>query len=460
MGIHIKYWVLFLFVSITQSCRKFIEVDPPIDKLNAGVVFKNEVTATSAVLGIYSNMMGATFPVISTGGVTVYTGLSADEFYNSNISDVATSEFTDNALLPNNSVLFNDFWIKGYNIIYHTNGCIAGLENNIEISAALKDQLLGEALITRSFIYYYLVNLYGALPLLLNTDYIENGKIPRTPESEIYDHIISDLKKARELLSVDYPSSGRVRPNKWTATAFLARIYHYLGQWDLAEHEATSVINSGIYSLESNLNDVFLAGSNEAIWQLMPVTSGYNTTEGRILVPSTSATTVPKYLLTNYLLNAFEPGDKRKDSWVGSKTVLGETYYFPYKYKIWDYGQPVTEYYMVFRLAELYLNRAECYTHQEKLTEAKNDLNIIRHRAELSDTPANTVDELLAAIYNERRIELFAEWGHRWFDLKRTKKSTEVLAPIKPGWQASDTLYPIPSGEILKNRFLTQNPGY
>ena len=160
------------------------------------------------------------------------------------------------------------------------------------------------------------------------------------------------------------------------------------------------------------------------------------------------------------MVNAFEVGDQRKDSWVASKTVEGQTFYYPFKYKIAEYGEPVTEYYMIFRLAEQYLIRAECYAHQGKIDEAKKDLNIIRERAGLPTETATTNEELLVAIAHERRVELYAEWGQRWFDLKRTQKATEVLAPIKPAWEPGDTLFPIPLEEILRNPSLTQNEGY
>jgi hypothetical protein len=68
---------------------------------------------------------------------------------------------------------------------------------------------------------------------------------------------------------------------------------------------------------------------------------------------------------------------------------------------------------------------------------------------------------LLLAVEKERQLELFTEWGHRWFDLKRTQRSTAVLGPIKgANWQVTDTLYPIPSDAIRTNINLTQNEGY
>jgi hypothetical protein len=92
---------------------------------------------------------------------------------------------------------------------------------------------------------------------------------------------------------------------------------------------------------------------------------------------------------------------------------------------------------------------------------AESDINTIRHRAGLPDTTINNVQEAMRIIANERKLELFTEWGHRWFDLKRWNIVTEVLAPLKPGWTANDTLYPIPRDEMNKNPFLKpQNQGY
>jgi len=58
-------------------------------------------------------------------------------------------------------------------------------------------------------------------------------------------------------------------------------------------------------------------------------------------------------------------------------------------------------------------------------------------------------------------VELFAEWGHRWLDLKRTGSADSVLYSLKaPNWQSTDSLYPIPQTEIQNDPQLTQNAGY
>lgn len=455
-----KYLILLVFLlHASSSCRKFIEPAPPIDRLSSEVVFKDVETATSAVIGIYANMM-TTSPFIGSGGVTIYTGLSSDELYNTNTSNATLSEFTNNAISPGNSVVVANFWQEGFNIIYHANACIEGLENNTYLQIPVRDQLLGEAYLSRAFIYYYLVSLFGDIPLILKTDYLETQKATRTESASVYVQIITDLKNAQALLRTTYPTNERVRPNKWAASALLARVFLILGQWELAEKESSSIISSSEYSLEPDLNNVFLASSSEAIWQIMPIVEGVNTTEGLTFVPVSWSSGPPSFSLTSYFLNAIETDDLRKNSWVASKTVQGQDYYYPFKYKIGEYGMPLKEYYMFFRLAEQYLIRAESFAHQGKIDESKNDLNVIRTRAGLSETVAGTAEELLTAIAHERRIEFFCEWGTRWFDLKRTKKSTDVLSPIKPGWQPTDTLYPIPIREIKYAPSLTQNPGY
>jgi hypothetical protein len=96
---------------------------------------------------------------------------------------------------------------------------------------------------------------------------------------------------------------------------------------------------------------------------------------------------------------------------------------------------------------------------------AMADVDKIRERASLpkiSDTnPGIGQDDLLNAIDQERRFELFTEWGHRWLDLKRRKIVGDVLSPIKTDWTSDDELYPIPALEFSRNPKLgLQNPGY
>lgn len=459
-----KYRNIILFtllmlvqMALLHSCKKFVEVENPADQLNSDVVFTDSSTATSAITGIYSEML-TNRNLFSNSAVTLYTGMSADElyYYTPGLKD----EFTHNQITPANHVnIDNSFWKPAYKNIYAANLAIEKLAQSQSLSASLKNQLTGEAKLIRAFCYFQLANLFGDVPLATASKYTENVSSPRAPVAAVYSQIISDLLDAQNLLPADYTTGERVRPNKWTAAALLSKCYLYTGNWQKAEAEATGIINSGQYSLETDLNNVFLNSSTEAIWQLIPVRPGFNTYEGLEILPI-SAFSSPTYLVTTELRNAFETGDNRKVAWIKSRVFNNDTLYYPFKYKVPN-STVLTEYYMVFRLAEQYLIRAEAAINQNKISDAQADINMIRTRAGLANTVASDAPSLKMAIEQERRIELFSEWGNRWYDLKRTGRANVVLAGLKGAdWQPTDTLWPIPQPEINLNPSLTQNPGY
>jgi hypothetical protein len=295
----------------------------------------------------------------------------------------------------------------------------------------------------------------------LTPDWNKTYLLPRTTKSKVYEQIIADLKDAQNLLANDYSFAGneKVRANKLAATALLSRVYLYNQQWTDAEAQATVVINSGAYMLNSDLNHVFLKNSSEAILQFQPS----RTQHPFGVMEQYLMTVAPIFYLTTDFVNAFEPLDKRKSAWTNTTQLSNTTVFYPFKYKISNgaSGGNIPEYYTVLRLAEQYIIRAEANARLNKIPEAKSDLDTIRIRAGLAITSANDQPSLLFAIEKERRIEFFAEWAHRWFDLVRTDRANTVLGAIKGNtWQTTDQLFPIPISEIRRNPNLTQNPGY
>lgn len=446
---------------ITPSCEDFVDIDPPITEVISETVYSDDQTAIAAVRGIYAELMLGSFARGGLTSVTVLNGLSADELLDFTGLNEQT-QFVGNNLNANNSII-SSLWTEGYTIIYYANSVLNGLNNSTGVTGPVKSQLEGEALFIRAFFHFYLTNLYGGIPLITSTDFRVNTAVTRDPQSDVYQQIIEDLLRAQELLSADYSFSDgeRVQPNRFAVSALLARVYLYLGDWSNAEIQASSVIdNSGLFELESDLNNVFLANSTEAIWQLRPVIPGRNTAEAEIFINPSG--TVPFNLaLANELANAFESGDERRSNWVDTVMANGTVYHHPYKYKVNLPDEPLTEYSMVLRLAEQYLIRAEARAQQGNIGDAQQDLNVIRNRAGLDNTTASDQASLLPAIEQERRVELFAEWGHRWLDLKRTDRVNVILPnlPIKD-WQPTDGLYPIPLTEREVNDNLTQNDGY
>jgi hypothetical protein len=478
---------LLMFLLITQiSCNKLVEVDSPVTSLTSDNVYTNDVTASSVFIGLYA-ALGTNSPLraFSVNSISLISALSADEltlFGGSANYNTALVQYYLNKLTPGNAttqsqVIWNDFFTK----IYTLNIALEKLTASDNLTTTVRRQLIGEAKFMRAFFYFYLVNLYGDVPLIITSDYRINSSLPRTPKAQVYEQLIKDLQEAQELLSGTYVGADainftaeRTRPVKWAAAALLARAYLYTGDWKNAEEQASTVIsNKALYDTVS-LNNVFLKNSKEAIWQLQPVNTGWNTEDARVFVlPPTGPTSSMSdegypVIISKDLLTAFESGDKRRSNWLGNVVVSSgtgnETYYFPYKYKSASLNSPVTEYVMVLRLGEQYLIRAEARAQQNNLSNAKDDLNLIRARAGLGGFTGSDKETILSAILHERQIELFSEWGHRWLDMKRTANVNAIMtaaAPIKgTTWNSNWQLYPIPLYDITINPNLEQNQGY
>lgn len=447
---------LTFLLSLMMGCEEFVAIDPPTTQITEPTVFTSDATAQAAVMGVYSKMMESE-DLFTSGrnSITTLAGLSSGELvnYDNNSTKVL---YANNQL---NATATISLWSDMYKIIYFANAAIEGLQKSNEISVNLKNQLLGEMFFVRAYCHFYLVNLFGEIPIVTTTDYRKNNQLHRSPVSEGYDQIVNDLKQAQGQLSADYSYSDgeRTRPNKWAATAMLARVYLYREDWANAEMQATAVIANLDFALESDLNNVFLANSKEAIWQLKPVFPGYNTFDGTAFILESEPNVVA---LSEQVINDFELNDGRGNAWVGTLIAGGNNYYYADKYKI-RVGFEVKEYLMILRLAEQYLIRAEARAHQNKLPEASEDINLIRSRAGVTPSSASSQQQVLSETENERRIELFCEWGHRWLDLKRTKRIDAVRSPLNPLWETTDALYPIPESEIGNNPNLgPQNPGY
>lgn len=458
-----RYTFLFagLLIAGVESCDKLLEVPLPPENTSIDQVFSDSASAVAGVSGIYNQMITNGF--FEWSGVSYYTARSADDAkFNRSIDYFAL----DSLLYTNSEIKF--MWDEGFNSLWSINTCIGGLQSANKLSASLHNQLLGELFFCRAFENFYLVNCWGdALPLITTPDLQLNRVAKSVPRQMVYDQIISDLIQAQQLLINSYAGNGRVRPNRLAAKALLARVYLYQNRYSDAIAQATEVIASNFYLPLPTPASVFLKDSPEAIWQLMPsIGSGVTGAVADVSLYQRLATS-----LTPQLLASFEPGDLRKQAWVVNNVVSGVTYITANKYK--DKGftgnTTPTEYYMVLRLAEQYLIRAEAYSRLGQTGSAIADLNVIRTRASVPPLPVSlTQQQCMSAVEQERRVELFTEWGHRWFDLKRwpgianpnLTRADEVLGTIKRDWQSTDQWYPVPQPELQANPFLRQNPGY
>jgi hypothetical protein len=464
-----SYKMIFVLVALlaVNGCKKALQVSFPSNSIYASQVFSNDSLTLDVVTGIYATMPGSS-PLDGSNSIYLELGLAADELDNHYPDPALLSIYTD-AFSP----LESNFWDYFYEQLYSCNSVINDSPvAQFATARALRRQAVGEAFFLRAFFLFYATNLYGDVPIPTSTDYRINNVLTRSPQAAVYAQIISDLTAARALLTSNYLDGRgnrtiyRTRPNQGAAMALLARAQLYTGDWAGAEASADTLIAAGAqYVLSTDLNQVFLANSPEAIWQLAPIGNRISTSAAITFILSGTFDDGSPAAMSPFLFNAFEPGDLRESKWIGQDTMAAVVYNYPYKYK----GTPnnstvVPDYFTVMRLAEQYLIRAEARARQGDLAGAAADLNQLRSRAGLPGTTASGLAQFLSAIAHERQVELFTEFGDRWFDLKRTG-ALDTLMPLveshKGGiWNSYDSLFPIPASEIQVNPNLTQNPGY
>ncbi|WP_281777725.1 RagB/SusD family nutrient uptake outer membrane protein [Croceibacter atlanticus] len=448
--------LLLLLLLCFTSCEDFVEVDTPNYLLSGETIFSDSKTVEAAMVNIYAQLRNNVLLTGDTQGLSNLLGQYTDEldYYSSN--SLPEEAFYNNALLASNPTI-EELWNGSYNQIYAANAILEGVGGSSFFTPEEKGLFIGEAKFIRGLIHFYLMQLYGEIPYITNTDYNENKTVKREPLESLYIKISTDLKEAINLLPETDPSGEHVRPDKRTAKALLARMYLYAKNWTEAEQWASDVIGSSQW--ETAVENVFLKESPSTLWQFQPGFEGTNTLEARTFIFET--TPPPARAVTTGLIDAFETDDARKINWLREVTDGTHTWYHPHKYKQQAGDGSNVEYSIVMRLAEQYLIRAEARANLGNAIGAQDDINKIRQRAGLNATTASTTAELLEAILNERRVEFFTEHGHRFFDLKRTTMLNTTLESVKPGWENTDRVFPIPEKELLVNpNLLPQNPGY
>ncbi len=444
--------VFFFFLSCS-----FTETDTPESQLAGEAVYRDTRTASAAIMNCYAQMREKGIFTGNPDGMSNLLGNYADELDHYGLAESAAQDFHAHSIVSTNSTVLS-WWNDTYNLIYNANALFEGVTRSASITAPDRDRLLGEALFVRALCHFYLANLFGDIPYITTTDYTANTITSRQPVNTVYGKITTDLLEAQRLIPDAYTNNQKVRPNKATATALLARVYLYAHNWQQAAECASVVIGNAAYQLEPNPAKPFLRGASSTIWQLHPGTTGSNTFEARTFIITETPPTISA--LSPHVLDAFGPGDLRRDNWVSSIEGESGTFYYPYKYKQRGLTTTSQEYTIMLRLPEQYLIRAEARAKMGDMPGAQSDLNTIRNLYGLENTTAETIPGLLSAILHERRIEFFTEFGHRWFDLKRTGNAA-TLSAIKPGWTSNDVLFPIPEMEMIVNPNLRpQNPGY
>lgn len=438
------------------ACESLVEIDEPTNQLGTPQVFEDLQTANATLAGLYaavrdnSVLCGAGYRSPATLLDSYADNLDCHNNDQNGVMDIYLNQQQES----NSNI--EAIWTTAYQQVYYANAIIYGAENSAALSDDDKQRIMGEALLIRSLIYFYLQQLFGDLPYTTSLDYEYNRSISRTAADLVLEQLVGDLQQAAVLLEDAYRDAGRIYPNRKTAQVLLARIHLLRKEWTAALQLADTILQSDLYQPEPDLNEVFHNTGKHIIWQLKPKNEGDAVWEATFYYFSDAAPRA--YTLTDDLTAVFADNDLRKQAWMAETNFNGQSWYRPYKYK--NLSGNTTEYSIVFRLEEVYFIKAEALAGLERYDEALPWLNATRERAGLLALNALSGDAFTNELLEEKRREFFAESGHRFLDLKRHGRLNNLSA-VKPNWEEYKQVWPLPLNELLLNsRLAPQNPDY
>lgn len=440
------------------------------------------------------------------------------------------------SISPSNDpgALYNFYYFK-YQNINSANIAIAKIPGS-SISEADKNLLIGQAKFFRAYSYWELVQNFGDVVLYTQPLSTTELNVQRAPKSEVYQQIIADLKDAALKLPVKWTGNNVGRVTSYACKALLARTYLFMQDYKNAYAYADTVIKQGGYTLEPNFVNIWSCANHNGVESIFEIQTNpeqlysvgnrfsvVTNARGEIWPTEQAANTMDGWgwcVPTSNLERAYiSEGDSVRlnstiirmglpvygDEVDNPKYLFDDTknkscrtwrkLYVPISVRKTltnkDGHVPLDQ--ILIRLGEMYLTRAEAAYFLNDPTQALADINTLRARVKLGEKKGLSGNNLLQAIWKERRLELAGE-GMRLYDLRRQidpvqKKAmiAVVMGPSGSFVQYNDTctdhyekihvneasnkganfkegkneLWPIPQTEIDRSGGkLSQNPGY
>lgn len=400
----------------------------PTDSISAEEAIKNESDLVNAIYGCYDALQSGNYygrlyiAIIEIGSDNAYNGGSILEY----------GQFNKNNVHADN-IYLEAFWAAPYIAINRCNTAIYYANLLSGLDAEIKNEYLAELRFLRALNYYNLSRFFKEIPLKLEPTFSEEDlNVPLSEQSAIYKQILNDLNFANDKIGKTHPFFA----TDLAVKTLLAKVNLELKNYSEAIVYADIVINSNKELLDNYENLFIIEGNSESIFELS--FTELLSDKNRLAEYCFPSNLGGRYEIApdNSLLDLFEESDVRRNLFKGT---------IPYCNKYENITSGDDNVY-IFRLAELYLLRAEARARSNgNLSLIRNDINTIRNRAGLTSTYTSSYSELLQIIENERRLE-FAFEGHRWFDLVRTDRASEVLNISKNKYY-----FPIPLSEINTN---------
>ena len=494
--LHLKFFTLFILVSaILPGCEKFLTEDLQGDRSDQQF-YKTASDAELALTGVYNILTFAN----SDNRIWVFGDIASDDAAKGGLpGDQADIGLIDDFNVSTDNGNLEQVWVLYYEGVSRANKLLDNIDG-INMDAARRNQIKGEAKFLRAYFYYWLVNIFGDIPVHTTTPTPEEMQKAATPVAEVWSTvIIPDLIDAAASLPGTFTGNDLGRATSFAAYAFLAKAYLFTNQWSLAEEAARQVENSGLHQLALVYRDNFSFATRDnsevifAVRHLANQDPGLGNGLNQWFAPRSQngyAFDVP----TQNFVNEFEKTsagvyDPRLDYTIGraGQPWLDSNVTFDPTWSTTGYLQkksiqPLTEvpsdskdqgqlHYIFLRYGDVILVLAEALNEQGKTTEAETYLNMIRKRAResyindshlpgygtipdglLPDVTGSSQSSLRDAIRHERRVELGFEF-HRYFDVIRYGESyaTQAFADKTNFNYATYKHFPIPQKELNTN---------
>lgn len=460
-----------LLVGLSSCTSDFLDVDSraDVDAIDAQTVY-DPVMFVNGTYGMLTDWDYA----FSWLGVTEIISDNADK--GSSPTDGGSDKLIlDNLDHTSATGSISAMWTRFYKTIGRASQSIKYTENFGLTDQAYKNRLIGEAKFLRALHYFWLVRMFGDVPI----QDLENSEswVTRKPKAEVYAYIEQDLLDAIQLLPTknQYASADLGRATKGAAQGLLSKVYLYQEKWQQAYDMAGTVMTSGQYGLESDYAKIWRLDGENGIESLFEVQARgtavahgvqqYSQTQG---ARGTGGWGWGFNVPSQNLLNAFNAaGDNiRRDATI---IFRGETLYdgrlVPNTVENPMYNEKAyssanlgdadgDKNVRILRYAEVLLIRAEAATHIG--ADAATPLNMVRNRVNLPSISNPTKQD----IWNERRLELAFEHD-RWFDIVRTGQGQAAMAADgKTFVVGKHELFPIPNAQIIQTPSIGQNPNW
>ncbi len=474
-----KYLVYIFIAFIPVSCSDFLDLQPEF-QISEGSFYKTAEDIETALIGNYADLQLHNLSLVYLGELT--TDNAEVRWTTPTEAEVEADEMN---FTPGNGFL-NSVWNTCFSTISGSNNILARIDA-LDFDQGLKDQLKGESLFLRAYSYFYLVRLFGDLPIVTvafrSPNEIAAFDMSRQPVSQVYELIISDLEDAATLLD-GIEGLGKSRASTGAAKTLLGKVHLTMKNYDLAADVLKEVIDSQEYALHDSYKALFTNGNDgliESIFEIEYLSGnvGEGNSFSRTFTPARFDMAIfpgnmqgnGRILPTPDMANSYEEDDLRRPASIGDSVLLVTGEYEPefYGLKFVDFTTGISDdggiNFTSLRYADVLLMYAEALNELERTDEAYEYINDVRERADLEGLSGLTQEQFRLAMERERKAEFFLE-GHRWFDLVRTDRLATVMNDyfsdngLSFGVEPHEVLMPIPLREIDINPNLKQNDGY